>query len=200
MKVGYARVSTTDQNLDLQRDALQQAVCDRVFEDQASGSRADRPGLAEAIDFARRGDVLVVWKLDRLGRSLPHLIEVVGDLEGRGVGFRSLTESIDTTTSGGKLIFNIFASLADFERALIRERTNAGLKAARARGRIGGRPRAMTDEKVGAAARLLRDGTPARDVARVIGVSVPTLYRWLPASRESPIQRHVARRASAGKR
>jgi DNA invertase Pin-like site-specific DNA recombinase len=123
-----------------------------------------------------------VWKLDRLGRSLPHLIEVVGDLEKRGVGFRSLTESIDTTTTGGKLVFNIFASLADFERALIRERTNAGLKAARARGRVGGRPRAMTDEKVAAARRLLRDGTTARAVAKIVGVSVPTLYRWLPAA------------------
>lgn len=182
MRVGYARVSSSDQNLDLQRDALAKAGCERIFEDQASGSRADRPGLAEAIEFARKADVLVVWKLDRLGRSLPHLIEVVASLEKRGVGFRSLTESIDTTTSGGKLIFNIFASLADFERALIRERTNAGLKAARARGRIGGRPRAMTDEKVAAARRLLRDGTTPRDVAKVVGVSVPTLYRWLPAA------------------
>lgn len=182
MKVGYARISTADQNLDLQRDALAKAGCERIFEDQASGSRADRPGLAEAIEFARKGDVLVVWRLDRLGRSLPHLLDVVGGLAERGVGFRSLTESIDTTTSGGKLVFHVFGAIAEFERSLIRERTHAGLKAARARGRVGGRPRAMTAEKVAAARRLLRDGTPVRDVAQVVGVSLPTLYRWLPAS------------------
>lgn len=184
MKVGYARVSTADQNLDLQRDALSKAGCERLFEDQASGSRADRPGLVEAIEFARKGDTLVVWRLDRLGRSLPHLLDVVGSLAERGVGFRSLTESIDTTTSGGKLVFHVFGAIAEFERSLIRERTHAGLKAARERGRIGGRPRSMTAEKVAAARRLLRDGTPARDVAEVVGVSVPTLYRWLPAANE----------------
>ena len=182
MRIGYARVSTSDQCINLQRDALQKAGCERIFEDEASGSRADRPGLVEAIDFARKGDLLMVWKLDRLGRSLPHLIEVVGGLEERGVGFRSLTESIDTTTAGGKLIFHVFGALSDFERSLIRERTNAGLKAARARGRVGGRPRAMTDRKIEAARRLLRDGTPVRDVAAILAVSIPTLYRWLPAT------------------
>lgn len=184
MKIGYARISTADQNLDLQRDALAQAGCDRLFEDQASGSRADRPGLVEATEFVRKGDVLLVWRLDRLGRSLPHLLDVVGGLAERGVGFRSLTESIDTTTSGGKLVFHVFGAIAEFERSLIRERTHAGLKAARARGRVGGRPRAMTGEKIVAAKRLLRDGTPVREVAEVIGVSVPTLYRWLPAATE----------------
>ena len=181
MKVGYARISTADQNLDLQRDALTKAGCERLFEDQASGSRADRPGLAEAIEFARKGDTLVVWRLDRLGRSLPHLLDVVGGLAERGVGFRSLTESIDTTTSGGKLVFHVFGAIAEFERSLIRERTHAGLKAARARGRVGGRPRAMTDGKIAAARRLLQDGTPVRDVAEALGLSVPTLYRWCPA-------------------
>lgn len=181
MRIGYARISTTDQNLDLQRDALTKAGCERLFEDQASGSREDRPGLATAIEFARKGDTLMVWRLDRLGRSLTHLLDVVGGLAERGVGFQSLTESIDTTTSGGKLVFHVFGAIAEFERSLIRERTNAGLKAARARGRVGGRPRAMTDGKIAAARRLLQDGTPVRDVAEALGLSVPTLYRWCPA-------------------
>ena len=141
MLVGYARVSTTDQNLDLQKDALRAAGCERLFTDMASGAKAERPGLAQALRECRPGDTLVVWKLDRLGRSLPHLVETVRELLEREVGFKSLQESIDTTTSGGKLIFHLFASLAEFERDLIRERTNAGLAAARARGRRGGRPR-----------------------------------------------------------
>jgi DNA invertase Pin-like site-specific DNA recombinase len=185
MLIGYARVSTADQNLDLQRDALKKAGCKRVFTDQMSGARADRPGLAEALSHAREGDVLVVWRLDRLGRSLPNLIEVVADLERRGVGFKSLTESIDTTTTGGKLIFHIFGALAEFEKNLVRDRTLAGLQAARKRGRIGGRPRTMSDDKLRTAKRLLRDGTPPRDVAEIIGVSVPTLYRWLPATKSA---------------
>jgi len=185
MLVGYARCSTADQNLYLQQDALSQAGCERIFDDIISGARTERPGLAAALDFARSGDVLVVWRLDRLGRSLPHLLEVVGALEQRGVGFRSLTEAIDTTTSGGKLVFHLFGALAEFERNLIRERTNAGLAAARARGRIGGRRPTMTGEKLEAAKKLLADGTPPRDVARVVGVSIPTLYRWLPASRDT---------------
>jgi DNA invertase Pin-like site-specific DNA recombinase len=182
MLIGYARISTADQNLDLQRDALKKAGCKRLFTDQMSGARADRPGLAEALSHAREGDALVVWRLDRLGRSLPNLIEVVAELERRGVGFKSLTESIDTTTTGGKLIFHIFGALAEFEKNVIRDRTVAGLQAARKRGRVGGRPRSMSDDKLQAAKRLLRDGTPPRDVAEIIGVSVPTLYRWLPAS------------------
>jgi DNA invertase Pin-like site-specific DNA recombinase len=163
MLIGYARVSTADQNLDLQRDALKKAGSKRVFSDQMSGARADRPGLAEALSHAREGDVLVVWRLDRLGRSLPNLIEVVAELERRGVGFKSLTESIDTTTTGGKLIFHIFGALAEFEKNLVRDRTLAGLQAARKLGRIGGRPRSMSDEKLAAAKRLLRDGTPPKD-------------------------------------
>jgi DNA invertase Pin-like site-specific DNA recombinase len=141
MLVGYARVSTEDQNLDLQKDALQKAGCEKLFTDVASGAKDERAGLAEAIAFLRPGDTLVVWKLDRLGRSLKHLIETVTALQARKVGFRSLQESIDTTTSGGKLIFHVFGALAEFERDLIRERTQAGLQAARARGRKGGRPR-----------------------------------------------------------
>src|SRR5690348_6581068 len=139
--VGYARVSTGEQTLDLQLDALAAAGCDRVFQDTASGAKAERPGLARALDFLRPGDTLVVWRLDRLGRSLQHLIQTLTALDQRGVGFKSLTESIDTTTPGGKLVFHIFGALAEFERDLIRERTQAGLAAARARGRTGGHPR-----------------------------------------------------------
>src|SRR6266508_2032977 len=143
MQIGYARVSTGEQTLDLQRDALTAAGCDRICTDTASGARAERPGLTEALDHLRAGDTLVVWRLDRLGRSLRHLIETITALEQRGIGFKSLTESIDTTSSGGKLIFHIFGALAEFERELIRERTRAGLAAARARGRLGGRPKKL---------------------------------------------------------
>ena len=138
MLIGYARVSTIDQNLALQLDALQKAGCEKIFEDKASGGRVDRPGLQEALEYARERDTVLVWRLDRLGRSLKHLIEMVTQLNERGVGFRSLQEAIDTTTSGGKLIFQIFGALAEFERNLIQERTQAGLEAARARGRKGG--------------------------------------------------------------
>jgi DNA invertase Pin-like site-specific DNA recombinase len=135
--IGYARVSTAEQDTALQTDALRKAGCERVFEDTASGAKADRPGLADALAYLRDGDVLAVWRLDRLGRSLPHLIETIGALEARGVGFRSLTEAIDTTTPGGRLIFHVFGALGQFERDLIRERTKAGLTAAAARGRKG---------------------------------------------------------------
>jgi len=139
--------------------------------------------LAQALSHAREGDTLVVWRLCRLGRSVRDLIEAVSNLERQGVGFRSLTESIDTTTASGRLVFHVFACLAEAERATIRERTVAGLRAARARGRVGGRPRSMSPEKVSAAERLLRDGTPPKDVAAIIGVSLPTLYRWVPAGK-----------------
>jgi DNA invertase Pin-like site-specific DNA recombinase len=147
MKIGYARVSTGDQNLDLQIDALTEAGCARIFQDVASGAKTARPGLDEALDYIRVGDTLVVWRLDRLGRSLSHLIKQVTELEEQGVGFQSLQEAIDTSTSGGKLIFHMFGALAEFERNLIRERTEAGLKAARARGRKGGRPKALDEKK-----------------------------------------------------
>jgi DNA invertase Pin-like site-specific DNA recombinase len=143
MRIGYARVSTAEQNPDLQEDALQKAGCEKIFRDVASGAVDSRRGLAEAIEYARAGDTLVVWKLDRLGRSLKHLIETVNGLAARNIGFQSLRESMDTTTSGGKLIFHVFGALAEFERELIRERTHAGLRAARARGRNGGRPAKM---------------------------------------------------------
>jgi DNA invertase Pin-like site-specific DNA recombinase len=144
MLIGYARVSTSDQTLDLQKDALQKTGCDRIFTDTASGAKAERTGLDEAISHLREGDILVVWRLDRLGRSLKHLIETITALNNRDIGFKSITEAIDTTTSGGKLIFHIFGALAEFERDIIRERTQAGLNAARARGRKGGRPKALT--------------------------------------------------------
>jgi DNA invertase Pin-like site-specific DNA recombinase len=144
MLIGYARVSTHDQTLNLQQDALQKAGCNKIFTDTASGTKAERKGLDEALAYVRPGDTLVVWRLDRLGRSLPHLITTMTGLEERGIGFKSLTENIDTTTSGGKLIFHIFGALAEFERNLIRERTTAGLMAARARGRTGGRPKVLT--------------------------------------------------------
>src|SRR3954469_11801729 len=148
MLVGYARVSTADQNLDLQQDALRKAGCEKLFTDVASGAKDERTGLAEALAFLRPGDTLVVWKLDRLGRSLKHLIETVTVLQARKVGFRSLQESIDTTTSGGKLIFHVFGALAEFERDLIRERTQAGLQAARTRGRLFARPKVLTAQQV----------------------------------------------------
>src|SRR5215211_1889321 len=166
MLIGYARVSTHDQTLALQQDALSTASCERIFTDTASGAKAERPGLEEALDFVRPGDTLVVWKLDRLGRSLPHLIDTIRQLQDRGIGFKSLTEQIDTTTSGGKLIFHVFAALAEFERDVIRERTNAGLVAARARGRTGGHPRAtgLNDaKKVALAQRLYEDRTNSID-------------------------------------
>jgi len=178
MKIGYARVSTADQTADLQRDALRETGCDKIFEDCASGSKADRPGLEEALKFARQGDVLVVWKLDRLGRSIRHLIDTIEDLNKRGIGFCSLRESMDSTTSGGRLVFNLFASIAEFERDLIRERTMAGIAAARARGRMGGRPKAMNDDKIHAAMELLRGGKiPVSQICTLVGVSKGTIYR-----------------------
>jgi DNA invertase Pin-like site-specific DNA recombinase len=180
--LGYARVSTTDQDPALQLDALTAAGCPRIFTDKASGARDDRPELARLLDVARPGDVVVVWKLDRLGRSLRHLIEVVGELERRGVGFKSLRESIDTTTVSGKLVFHIFAALAEFERELIVERTTAGLQAARARGRVGGRPRALDPVGVATARDMVRSGRNVTEIARTLGVSRATVYRSLPSS------------------
>src|SRR4051795_8198611 len=148
MLIGYARVSTNEQNLDLQRDALNKAGCTEIYTDNVSGTKATRPGLTEALSHLRSGDTLVVWRLDRLGRSLRHLIDTVTELQERGIGFKSVTESIDTTTSGGKLVFHIFGALAEFEREIIRERTQAGLQAARTRGKLGGRPKALSEKQV----------------------------------------------------
>jgi DNA invertase Pin-like site-specific DNA recombinase len=182
--VGYARVSTQDQDLALQLDALAAAGCERVFTEKASGAQRERPQLRAALDYMRAGDALVVWKLDRLARSLKQLIETVEALGGRGVGLRSLTEAIDTTTPGGRLILHIFASLAEFERSVIRERTRAGLQAARARGRTGGRPPALTAADRTAAAALLREpGITVAEVARRLRVAPSTLYRHLPGGR-----------------
>src|SRR3712207_1121581 len=183
MLIGYARVSTGEQTLDLQLDALAGAGCAKTYTETASGATAERPVLAEVLGYLRPGDTLVVWRLDRLGRSLKHLIEAVAALAERGIGFKSLTEQIDTTTSGGKLVFHVFGALAEFERDLIRERTNAGLAAARARGRTGGRPKVLADPKQLALARALYDGGQA-DVATIcktLGVSRATLYRHLKA-------------------
>ena len=183
MLVGYARISTADQTLGLQRDALTAAGCERLFSDTASGSRADRPGLDDALDFLRPGDALVVWRLDRLGRSLRHLIDPLGGLDQRGIGFRSLQAQIDTTTSGGKLVFHVFGALAEFERDLIRERTQAGLAAARARGRRGGRPKALDPRKAAIAQALYNDKTNSiADICRTLRISRATLYRSITAS------------------
>src|SRR5438874_1441719 len=172
MLIGYARVSTQDQTLNLQRDALEKIGCSKIFTDTISGSTTERKGLDEALQFLREGDTLVVWRLDRLGRTLKHLIETITDLSKRQIGFKSLTESIDTTTSGGKLIFHIFGALAEFERDLIRERTKAGLAAARARGRKGGRPRvvALNDAKKIALAQTLYNDkrTAIQDICRTL--------------------------------
>jgi DNA invertase Pin-like site-specific DNA recombinase len=182
MLIGYARVSTQDQNLELQRKALLDAGCEKIFDDKLSGSRSDRPGLAQALAILRDGDTLVVWKLDRLGRSVKHLVDLVGELREQGIQFRSLTDSIDTATPSGRFFFHVMASLAEMERELTVERTKAGLEVARSLGRVGGRKRRMTDSKIESAKKLLASGVPPRDVAKNLGVSVPTLYRWVPAS------------------
>src|ERR687895_1626045 len=163
MLIGYARVSTHDQTLNLQQDALKKAECNKIFTDTASGAKTERKGLDEAIAYVRKGDTLVVWRLDRLGRSLKHLIETISQLDSQNIGFKSLTENIDTTSSGGKLIFHIFGALAEFERDIITERTNAGLTAARARGRQGGRPRSsLSDEKKLQMARQMYENNATR--------------------------------------
>jgi len=180
MKIGYARISTYDQNLSLQMDALEKADCEKIFHDQISGAKTKRPGLDEALTYLREGDVLVVWRLDRLGRSLKHLIELVNFLEEQGIGFQSLQESIDTTTSGGKLIFHIFGALAEFERNLIRERTHAGLVAARARGRTGGRPKSLDAKKTALLYRLYDEKKHSiQEICDLVGVSKTTLYSYL---------------------
>jgi DNA invertase Pin-like site-specific DNA recombinase len=177
--VGYARVSTIDQNPAMQLDALAAAECVKVFEDRASGARADRAGLRSALEYVRDGDVLIVWKLDRLGRSLPHLIETVTSLAIRGIGFRSMTEAIDTTTPGGRLVFHLFGALGQFERDLIQERTRAGLAAAAARGRKGGRKRVVTSQKLDRARTIIAKGLTVREAATRLKVGKTTLYAAL---------------------
>lgn len=179
MRIGYARVSTSDQSLNLQKDALQAAGCGQLFTDVVSGVRTERLGLSAALQACRPGDILVVWKLDRLGRSLPDLVQAMRKLAERGIGFQSLQEQIDTTTAGGKLIFHIFASLAEFERDRIRERTKAGLAAARARGRLGGRPRGVDQKKQKAALALKQNDTySVREICEIVGISRNTYYKY----------------------
>ena len=180
--IGYARVSTQDQNLALQYDALMHAGCQKVFEDKISGTKAERPGLSLCLEMLREGDTLVVWKLDRLGRSVKQLVNLVGELQEQGIHFKSLTDSIDTSTAAGRFFFHVMASLAEMERELMVERTRAGLEIARQSGRKGGRKPKMTDSKLGVAKTLLANGVSPRDVAKNLGISIATLYRWIPAS------------------
>lgn len=180
MLIGYARVSTDDQNLNLQHDALKNAGCEKIFDDQITGSKIQRPGLDAILEFARTGDIIVVWRLDRLSRSLKDLIEMVALLDSKKIGLRSLNESIDTSSSSGKLIFHIFGALAEFERNLIRERTHAGLTAARARGKMGGRPKKLNTEKAKLAQDLYDQKTRSiKQICELVGVSKPTLYKYL---------------------
>jgi DNA invertase Pin-like site-specific DNA recombinase len=185
MKIGYARVSKLEQNLNLQRDALKAAGCGKIVEDKVSGSKVTRDGLERVREMLRPGDTLVVWRLDRLGRSLKHLIELMGELEGQGIGFQSTTEAIDTTTPGGKLVFHIFAALAEFERNLIRERTHAGLEAARARGRKGGRRPKLDAGKRAMAVDLYRKKEhTVGEICEAVGISRPTLYAYVREAKE----------------
>lgn len=191
MLIGYIRVSTNDQNTDLQRIALQSADCELIFEDRISGKTSDRPGLKKALRCLQPGDTLVVWKLDRLGRSMRHLVMLTEELRERGVNFRSLTDSIDTSTAAGRFFFHVMGALAEMERELIVERTRAGLAAARDKGRVGGRRRKMTPETIERARRMLAQGATLLQLSLVLDVSVKTIYRYIPASeqktlRESP--------------
>ena len=182
MLIGYARISTQDQTLDLQRDALEKAGCEQIYTDRVSGTKAERKGLTEALSHLREGDTLVVWRLDRLGRSLRHLIDTITKLHERGVGFKSLQENIDTTTSGGKLVFHIFGALAEFEREIIRERTQAGLQSARSRGKVGGRPKALTLKEVQMLRNMAADKSlTVSDICRTLGIGRTTFYRYAKA-------------------
>lgn len=187
MLIGYARVSTPEQDLTPQLEALRKAGCERTFSDKASGAKADRAGLAEALSHTRTGDILVVWKLDRLGRTMKGLIDLSADLATRGIGLRSITDGIDTAGTAGKLVFHIMAAMAEMERDLVRERTTAALLIAKREGRIGGRKRVMTPKRIEAARKLLASGMSAREIAPTIGVSVATLYRHLPAPAQEAI-------------
>src|SRR3984885_13477705 len=197
MKIGYARVSTRDQNLDLQIRALQEAGCKKIYEERMSGVKADRPSLNDLLNHLRKGDVLIIWKLDRLGRSLKNLVEVVNQLMERKIGLQSLNDPVDTTTSHGRLTFNLFASLAEFERDIIRERTQAGLSAARARGRCGGRPSGLSShaESIACAAETLylERKLSVREIAQKLHISKSTLYAYL-RYRKIPIGKYALQR------
>jgi DNA invertase Pin-like site-specific DNA recombinase len=182
MLIGYARISTHDQTLALQQDALEKVGCEKIFTDRVSGTKAQRIGLTEALSHLREGDTLVVWRLDRLGRSLRHLINTITELNARGVGFKSLTENIDTTTSGGKLVFHIFGALAEFEREIIRERTQAGLASARSRGKVGGRPKALSARQVQILRNMAADPSlTVSDICKTLGIGRTTFYRYMKA-------------------
>lgn len=194
MLIGYARVSTADQDLTPQLEALRSAGCERTFSDKASGAKADRAGLAEALSHARAGDILVVWKLDRLGRTMKGLIDLSAELARREIGLRSITDGIDTAGTAGKLVFHIMAAMAEMERDLVRERTTAALLIAKREGRVGGRKTLMTPKRIEAARKLLASGMTAREIAPTIGVSVATLYRHLPA----PAQEAISAESESG--
>jgi DNA invertase Pin-like site-specific DNA recombinase len=180
MLIGYARVSTDDQKLDLQKDALLKVGCEKIFDDHMSGAKAERPGLTKALDMCRDGDTLVIWRLDRLGRSIKNLIELAEVLDKRGIGLMSCQESIDTNTSGGKLLFHMFGALAEFERNLLIERTNAGLVAARARGKTGGRPKALDANKRALAVKLYEEKNHTiNQICSIMHVGRTTLYKYL---------------------
>jgi DNA invertase Pin-like site-specific DNA recombinase len=185
MLIGYARISTQDQDLSLQTAALEKAGCEKIFTDKISGNKTDRPGLNLAFSHLRPGDTLVIWKLDRLGRGVKSLIDLITKLESQKINFQSLTEQIDTSTPTGRFFFHVMASFAQMERELIIERTRAGLAAARQKGRIGGRKRLMTNSKIEAAKKLFKAGELPKDIAKNLGVSIPTLYRWVPATSRS---------------
>ena len=186
MLIGYARVSTHDQTLALQKDALEKAGCDRIFTDTVSGTKVERKGLSEALSHLRSGDALVVWRLDRLGRSLRHLIDTITELHERGVGFKSLQENIDTTTSGGKLVFHIFGALAEFEREIIRERTQAGLASARSRGKVGGRPKALTAKEVQMLRNMAADTSlTVSDICKTLSIGRTTFHRYVKEAGEN---------------
>lgn len=182
MLIGYARVSSEEQSLSLQTDALNNAGCEKIFTDKLSGSYKNRPGLDDALSHLRAGDTLIIWKLDRLGRSLKNLIELVGKIKEQGINFRSLIDGIDTSTPAGEFFFHVMAALAQMERELLRERTRAGLNAAKKRGRTGGRKPKMTKAKLEAAKRLLAQNIPPKDIAKSLDISIATLYRWCPAN------------------
>lgn len=185
MLIGYARVSTHDQNLELQFSALDEIGCEKIYNDKLSGARISRPGLQQALGELRKGDTLVVWKLDRLGHTVKGFIDLINQLHEKEIHFKSITDSVDTSSPSGRFFFQMMASLAQMERELMIERTKTGLASARAQGRIGGRKRKMTKSKIDSARKLLASGISPKDVARNLGVSIPTLYRWVPASGET---------------
>jgi len=191
MLIGYVRVSTNEQNTDLQRNALKSADCELIFEDKISGKTSERPGLKKAMRCLQAGDTLVVWKLDRLGRSMRHLVMLTQQLHERGINFRSLTDSIDTSTPMGRFFFHIMGALAEMERELIVERTRAGLRAAREKGHIGGRRRIMTPEVIARAERMLTNGATLEQISLVLEVSVKTVYRYIPAAKQRSLRDSV---------